>query len=586
VKPLYKYFPLFIALLVIAILGTGLYGGAVVRSLFFERIAVGLEDTASMLKSLLEEESPENFDSFCKTAGTEFSRVTIVDEDGIVLGDSIAVPAEMDNHGNRPEIMRAYLGTLGSSIRHSDTLKRNMVYLALPAFEINNQTVVLRTATSLGSIKGELRSAYTKIAVVSVVILVLVSLLGIILISRVNGALQIIQHAVLEYSKGNLSFRPHVQRPPELKQVADTISQLAGDLLSRAKTATRQRDELEAVFAGMEEAVILLDADLTVLEINEAALRLADTAYDDAVGKELLIVFRNTSLHNLAEKIRNNQESVDQEIILFQDRDLFLQVHGSIISGTEGSEDSRILIVLNDVTTIKKLEQIRKDFVANVSHELKTPITAVKGYVETLLGDESTDKATTKEFLSVIHRQVNRLAAIVEDLLIISRLEQSNDIEPEMTPCNLLELLEYVSRMYLAEAEGKKIALQVACSPDISVTANRILLEQGIANLVDNAVKYSEPGESVEIEGEEQEGFTAIRVTDHGNGIANEHIDRIFERFYRVDKGRSRDRGGTGLGLSIVKHVALAHKGQVTVESTVGSGSTFTILLPRDVSSG
>jgi two-component system phosphate regulon sensor histidine kinase PhoR len=336
----------------------------------------------------------------------------------------------------------------------------------------------------------------------------------------------------------------------------------------------------------MEEAVILLDFDLTVLEINEAALRLADTAYDDAVGKELLVIFRNTSLHNLAEKIRNKQKSVDQEIILFQDSDLFLQVHGSIISGTESNEDSRILIVLNDVTTIKKLEQIRKDFVANVSHELKTPITAAKGYVETLLGYESTDPATTKEFLSVIHRQVNRLASIVEDLLIISRLEQSNDIQPEMTPCNLQELLEYISRMYLAEAEGKNISLQAVCPPEITVTANRILLEQGIANLVDNAVKYSEPGESIEIEGEEQEGFTAIRVIDHGHGIADEHIDRIFERFYRVDKGRSRDRGGTGLGLSIVKHVALAHKGQVTVESTVGSGSTFTILLPRDVSSG
>ncbi|MBN1686495.1 MAG: hypothetical protein JW852_07555, partial [Spirochaetales bacterium] len=232
-KPLYKYFPLFIALLVAAIVSTGVYGGFVVRSLFYDRITTGLENTAEMLRSLLLRDTQVDIDAFCKASGTEYTRVTIIDARGVVLGDSLAPPAEMGNHGTRPEVLEAFLGKIGSEIRYSDTLGRNMVYLALPSFEYNGNTIVLRTATAFSSLNEKLRGAYVQITLAGSVILVLLSALGFMFIRRTNDALHIIQNAVREYAKGNLAYRPKVYRPQALKQVADTISSLAGDLLAR-----------------------------------------------------------------------------------------------------------------------------------------------------------------------------------------------------------------------------------------------------------------------------------------------------------------------------------------------------------------
>ena len=577
-RPLYRYLPVFIALLVLAILSTGFYGATIVRSLFYERIVVDLEDTALIVKNLLVAESPEDIDKFCKTAGTGQSRITVVDADGIVLGDSIADPTLMDNHGTRPEIARAYLGVTEYSIRFSDTLERDMVYLALPSFELSGKTVVLRTATALRALSGELRGAYTRISIVGAIILVLVSLLGIALTSRINGALRIIRNAVEEYAKGNFSFKPHVLRPPELRKVADTISDLAGGLLNQAAEASRQRDELETVFAGMDEAVIVLDTNLVILEMNDSARRLSDLDEDEGSGKELLLVFRNSHLYEVADRVRREEKSIEGETVVFGDNARYLQVHGTIIPGTDN--DARIVLVLNDVTKLKNLEQVRKDFVANVSHELKTPITAVKGYIETLLGGDYRNLEVAESFLSIALQHVDRIVAIIEDLLIISRLEQETGIEPELASCNLLRIMQRVVQMYEKRAAEKGMELHVSCPKDLQISANEVLLEQGIANLVDNAIKYSDGG-PVEISGRAIDDTVVIRVEDHGNGIPEEHLNRVFERFYRVDQGRSRELGGTGLGLAIVKHVALSHGGQVTAESTEGEGSTFSIILPR-----
>ncbi|MBT3276130.1 MAG: PAS domain-containing protein [Spirochaetales bacterium] len=579
-KPLYKYFPVFAALLIVAILGTGFYGATIVRSLFYERIVVDLADTARMLQNLLLNESPENIDSFCKTAGTGHSRITVVNDDGVVLGDSIANPSDMDNHGQRPEISRAFLGVLGNSTRYSDTLGRDMVYLALPVFNLSGKSLVLRTATPLRTISSDLRNAYMKIAVAGAISLILVSILGFALTSRVNGALQIIQNAVREYSKGNLSFRPRVFRPPELKRVADTISDLAGDLLSRAADASRQRDKLETIFAGMEEAVIVLDTNLAIQEMNESAYRLSDLEPGEGIGKGLLLAFRNSHLHEVADQALKKGGGVEDEFVVFTDRERHLQIHGTVIPGPEDSEGARIVLVLNDVTRLKNLEQVRKDFVANVSHELKTPITAVRGYIETLLGDDFKDPNEAKNFLNIVLQHVDRFSAIIEDLLIISRLEQDSGAGPETAICNLSDLIGRVVEIHRPRAAEKSISLKISCSEGESITANQGLLEQGIANLLDNAIKYSGARSTIHVTVIREGDSIIMRVADQGRGIPEEHLDRIFERFYRVDSGRSRALGGTGLGLSIVKHVAVSHGGRVTAESTEGEGSVFSIILP------
>ncbi len=579
-KPLYKYFPLFVALLVLAIVSMGIYGGFILRSLFYESIVVALEDRAEMLKKLLILDTYEDIDTFCKAAGTDFTRITVVDAMGVVLGDSLALPGTMDNHATRPEIIAAYQGKTGSSIRYSDTLKHYMFYLALPAFDFNGSKIALRTATPFRTLSDELRAAYVRILIVSVVILVLITALGLILMRRVNGALHMIQTAVREYAAGNLTYRLKVYRPPALKQVADTISKLAGDLSDRVVEATRQRDELEAVFGGMEEAVIVVGADLIIREMNPSAYLLSDYAPGTAIGKNLLLVFRNSDLHDIAEEVKATGRRVEGEIALFMERKRYLQVHGAALSGA-GDEGARIVLVLNDVSRLKELERVRRDFVANVSHELKTPITAAKGYVETLLEGDLNDRATSEKFLRIVLQHVDRLNAIVEDLLVISRLENDVGPAPKQAPCDLSDLLRGVAGMYEEKARRGGIELRVASPPGVTIEANRVLLEQAVANLVDNALKFSESGKSVEMTVVSEENSVTINVIDHGTGIPEKHLDRIFERFYRVDKGRSRDLGGTGLGLSIVKHIAASHGGRVTVDSAEGEGSTFSILLPR-----
>lgn len=579
-KPLYKYYPVFVFLLIVAILSTALYGGFVVRSLFNDRIISGLTDTAELLKNLILLESRENIDRFCKTAGTAYTRITVIDSDGVVLGDSVADPSEMENHGTRPEIKVAYLDGTGSSVRYSDTLMRNMVYVALPEFDFAGRKIVLRTATPLRSLSDELRGAYVRIAVVGSVILVLVSFLGFVLIRRVNDALHIIRNAVREYAAGNLQFRSSVIRPPALKEVADTISDLAGDLRAQVAEVSRQRDELDTVFGGMEEAVIVLGTDLTIQEMNDSAYLLTDIERGAALDKNLLHVFRNSNLQEIAEKVRASEARVEGEIVLFRERELHLQVHGSIISGV--TEDrTRIVLVLNDVSRLKELERIRKDFVANVSHELKTPITAVKGYVETLLEGAYEEHETSQKFLNIVLRHVDRLTAIVEDLLVVSRLESASGPGPEFEPCDIGELLGNVASLHGVRAQDGGVELIVECPPDVIIEADSPLLEQAVANLLDNALKYTETGGRVDISAAVEDDAVTISVRDSGIGIPEEHLDRIFERFYRVDKGRSQELGGTGLGLSIVKHIAAAHGGRVEVESVEGKGSGFTIILPQ-----
>lgn len=576
-KPLYKYFPLFVAILVLAIVSIGIYGGTVVRSIFFERITADLENGAELLKNIVQQQSYSDIDSFCNNAGTEHVRITVVDANGIVLGDSQANPEQLDNHGNRPEIVEAYRGRTGISIRYSSTLNRNLVYLALPPFRLGGEQIVLRTATPFRSLRLDLEGAYTRIGLAGAVILILLTMLGFLSIRRVNDSLHIIHNAVQEYAKGNLTFRPMVRRPPALKEVANTISNLADDLHTRINEVSRQRDELEAVFGGMEEAVIVLDTKLVIREMNESARRL--TEFDDAIGKDLLLVFRNSVLHDIAQKVRAGDGRIESEIEHFRGNERYLQVHGSVIRGA-GEDELRIVLVLNDVSRLKELERVRRDFVANVSHELKTPITAVKGYVETLLEGDY-EAATSKSFLNIVLHHVDRLSAIVEDLLTISRLEKGSAPSPELVLSDVGELVRGVATIFEQRAKENGIELAVESPQDETIEANRVLLEQAVANLVDNALKYSDEDGVVTISVESEDDAVTISVRDQGVGIPQEHLERIFERFYRVDKGRSRELGGTGLGLSIVKHIATSHGGHVSVKSEEGEGSIFSIVLPK-----
>jgi len=368
-----------------------------------------------------------------------------------------------------------------------------------------------------------------------------------------------------------------VPRPPDLKVVADSLNRMAEALRQRMAEVTAQRNELQAMLAGMVEGVVVLDGSLLIREINPSALRLAGRSIAEVQGASLLEVFRNTRLHDLARGALAASTPLEDTITLPGAREVTLQVHASQLPEDGG----RIVLVLNDITRLEALETVRRDFVANVSHELKTPITAVKGSLETLLeGALTEDPAAARRFLEVAARHSDRLASIIDDLLSLSRLEQQEGATLEKQECVLEGIARGAMQVCQAKAAAREIELALEAGAGLTAFVNPQLLEQALTNLIDNAIKYSIPGSRVDIRVRRAGTGIALEVQDRGSGIPKPDLPRVFERFYRVDKARSRELGGTGLGLAIVKHIVLAHGGTVQAESELGAGSTFTILLP------
>jgi two-component system phosphate regulon sensor histidine kinase PhoR len=318
-----------------------------------------------------------------------------------------------------------------------------------------------------------------------------------------------------------------------------------------------------------------------LITLNRAAAALIETERNEAVGKNLTTVIRNADLRRFMQRALESSQPVEDDITFLGHRSKILQVRGTALHDVRGNSIGAV-IVLNDVTHTRNLESVRRDFVANVSHELKTPISSIKGFVETLIDGAVNNPADADRFLKIIAKQADRLHTIIDDLLSLSRIEQSEQSENlQLEEGKLLDVLATVVNDYQSRAAEKNISLNIDCDEALTAKYNAHLLEQAVGNLVDNALKYSEPEHSIEISGYETQENTVITVHDHGVGIDSEHLPRLFERFYRVDKARSRKLGGTGLGLAIVKHIVQAHKGRVEVASTVGQGSTFTIFLPK-----
>ncbi|MBU1909278.1 MAG: PAS domain-containing protein [Verrucomicrobia bacterium] len=358
--------------------------------------------------------------------------------------------------------------------------------------------------------------------------------------------------------------------------IARRIEQV-GERLERLE---QQRKEQEAVFVSMVEGVMALDEEERVININHAAARLFGVPRDKARNRHLQELARNADLQQLVTAARSGDQPVEGDITLFSGEDRHLQVHASRLRDA-GGRGIGVLVVLNDVTRLRRLENLRRDFVANVSHELKTPITSIKGFIETLQDGALKSEEDARRFLEIMARQADRLNAIIEDLLHLSRVEEEaaqQDIELKEQP--LHEPLQAALHCCHHKAETRQISIELKCEPGLCARINAPLLEQAVVNLLDNAIKYSAPSSPVEVEVVREEGGIAIRVRDRGCGIAVKHLPRLFERFYRVDKARSRQMGGTGLGLAIVKHIAQAHGGSVTVESTPGQGSVFGLHLP------
>jgi two-component system, OmpR family, phosphate regulon sensor histidine kinase PhoR len=385
--------------------------------------------------------------------------------------------------------------------------------------------------------------------------------------------------AAARLASGDVSADPPATDVAEFADIAAALVRLREQLVERGLTIGRQDTQQEAVLGSMIEGVLAIDGRRCILGINRAAADLLDVEAEQAAGRPLQDVIRNPDLRRFALTAIDCREPVEDDLLLRGIRDRTIRLRGTALRDASG--DGGAVIVLNDVTEVQRLENVRRDFVANVSHELKTPVASIKGFVETLLDGALDDRNDARRFLGIVARQADRLAAIIEDLLALSRIEQSETSgKLPLDPQPLAGILVTASDDCRPRAVERSIRLEVDCPPDLIVTVNGPLLEQAVINLVDNAIKYSEAGKAVWLSADNDATGPAIRVRDEGCGIAAEHLPRLFERFYRVDKARSRVLGGTGLGLSIVKHIVQAHAGTIVVESTPGVGTTFTIRLP------
>lgn len=522
-----------------------------------------------------------SIDALCKSLGEQtHTRITIILPDGQVVGDAREDPRRMDNHADRPEVIEALNGKLGAATRFSHTLQQRMMYVALPVSAAGQLLGCVRAALPVKTLTNALQSTLYPVINSGLAIALIATMVSLWLSRRISRPLEEMKRGAERFARGELDGRLPSYRGEEMGGLAEAMNQMAAQLDDRIRTVVRQRNEQEAVLSSMIEGVLAVDKEERILRINQTAANLLDLVPGEAVGRRIQEKIRKPELQKFIQETLQSQASIEADItLIIRGVKLFLQAHGTPLRDFRG-KDIGALVVLNDTTRLQRLENIRRDFVANVSHELKTPITAIKGSVETLLGGAMDETEDATRFLKIIARQADRLNAIIEDLLALSRLErdaEANEIICTLQP--LQPILGSALQACRAAANTKDVEVRLFCAEHLTAKSNAPLLEQAIINLVDNAIKYSDNGGVVTVEGWQDDEQVKIKVQDRGQGISKEHLPRLFERFYRVDAARSRAVGGTGLGLAIVKHIIQAHDGEVTVHSTPGEGSVFTITL-------
>jgi two-component system phosphate regulon sensor histidine kinase PhoR len=585
---IWQLYPSQLLIALAALLAFTWYGTSSIRSFQLSETAAGLEARAHLVAGsvlgYLGHDDLKGLEAFFREAGKKSAtRLTVITLDGKILADSDEDPARMENHNDRPEIIAALSGKVVPSLRFSQTLQQNLMYVAIPLEDQGKSRGVLRAAIPVTAIDKALSAIYQKIIWGCVVAAVIAALVAWFIARRISRPLEQMKLGAERFARGDFAGRIREEGAEEVAGLARALNAMATQLDGRIQTIVSQHSQLQAVFSSMVEGVITVDTDERILEVNQSGAQLLNVDPEKIRGKSILLAVRNTHLQNFVKNALASASPMEGEFssrMGAEGQEKYFYAHGARLQDSQG-HITGALIVINDVTNLRRLESMRRDFVANVSHELKTPITSIEGFAETLLDGALDEPEDARRFVEIIGKQASRLHAIVEDLLALSRVEQEakrEEIVLQEHP--IADVLQSAIQICSPRAEEENMAISLACAPTITAGINPALFEQAVVNLLDNAVKYSGKGSAIKVEAEKKEGVVLIRVCDNGVGIASQDISRIFERFYRVDKARSAKLGGTGLGLSIVKHIVQAHHGHVSVESSPGKGSIFTIHLP------
>jgi two-component system phosphate regulon sensor histidine kinase PhoR len=578
------YLP-YLIITVLALVLLSWYASYSFRWFYYDEIARDLKSRTQLAgQQILPAVNQKNFDEvdqLCKLLGqTAGIRLTMILPDGRVVGDSDQQPANMENHADRPEFRQAMNGQAGRSVRFSDTLGKNMMYIAVPLKEQEQVIAVIRGSLSVTAVDKALNDIYAKIIWGVVGAAICAAGVTLVVSRKITRPIEQMKDAAKRFAMGQLDHRVPVPDSEELAELAGALNETADRLKRTIETITNQKNQLEAILSSMAEGVIAVDSDGRVVSINKKAAMLLDINVVSAMGHSIEEAIRNVDIQRFMRYTLMSSAPTEEDITLSAEQPISLRARGTYLTDHQGNKSGAV-IVLSDMTRMQRLENIRRDFVANVSHELRTPITSIKGFVETLLDGAINEPEQAERFLKIIAGHTDRLMAIIEDLLSLSRLEE--DGQKRMIARELLKIrpvLDSAVELSGPKAGDKKIKIDIDCDDDLEALINPTLLEQAVLNLVDNAIKYSPAESTIQISARKDDKEVIIAVKDSGCGIEKSHLSRLFERFYVVDKARTRKLGGTGLGLAIVKHITNLHGGSVTVESTPGQGSTFTIHLP------
>lgn len=579
--------PAYLAIVLASVAAVGLYAVAATQQFHRQQTIASLRDLAyaieEMVRNRLADGDYQKLDAICKELGRKAAtRITVILPSGQVVADSFEDPEMMVNHANREEVLQALAEDFGMASRLSDTVQEEMLYAAVPIRRDGRTLGVVRTSIPSVRMGQTLWAIHRRLVVASGVVGLLAAGVSLWVARRLSRPVEEIHQVAEQLARGNLHFRLPIPTSREAAEVARTMNDLAAQLDARLSDVLKQKNEREAILSSMVEGLVAIDDQQRIISLNHAAARLFECDPGVVVGRTLQEVVRNVELHQLTTDVLARSESLFGELTMTgrDGQSRLLHAQGTVLR--EGQD--RLLgavIVLHDVTRLNKLEQVRRDFVANVSHELRTPVTSIKGFVETLLDGALRDPEHAERFLRIVAVQADRLNSIIEDLLTLARIEQEVEkVEIVLQSGRVADVLEAAVNTCRLKADEQQVRLEIQCPADLKACINAALLEQAVVNLVDNAVKYSPPNASVRLIARGDADGVVIQVQDQGSGIGEEHLSRIFERFYRVDRARSRELGGTGLGLAIVKHIAQAHGGRADVESTLGEGSVFSIRLP------
>jgi two-component system phosphate regulon sensor histidine kinase PhoR len=573
-----------------------LYLSNTIKDNYIANLEESLLKQARLIADRIPPSFANNLDDFCKSFKEKIgARVTVIDVSGRVLGDSDEPSDKMENHADRPEIKDAEISDVGSSIRFSKTMQRNFFYLAI-ATKQGPDKRFLRLSMPLYGIETAMNKIRIRVVIVSLSVFFIIILIGLIQTRSITKSVGEITAFSKEVAAGNFRRRLFLKEKGEIGELGKNISTMAEEMNLRLKQSEQEKHKLETVLGNMSDGLLLTDTKGKIILSNSAVRNLFGIT-SSVEGRTLMETLRKAELIELIDNVVKGNEGISRELEIDYPKKLYLMA--TIAPFAIKAEITGAVLTFHDITRLKKLEEIRKDFIANVSHEIKTPITAIKGYSETLLDGALDDKENARKFLETIKNHSERLNSLVSDLLTLSRIELG-DIRIEKTDIHLDEVIESAFTTLKDKAGAKRLYLKKEISKEIIlIKADRDRLIQILINLVDNGIKFTEEGgvtikvksEKLKVKSEEKypelltlnsqlRDFVEISVEDTGIGIPKKHLSRLGERFYRVDRARSRALGGTGLGLAIVKHLVKAHGWDMEFESTEGKGTTVHLICP------